>query len=444
LDGISDRPDRSAKPELQAALYEGKLEVFSATEIRGWVWDKNNTDQAVFISLFLDGALYCTVVADEFRMDLKIAEKRSGCCSFRVRVPCEKADGKPHHVRATVLLSEPEFVIGEISTKIDGVDAADQQPFTNRVMFHNRRTVQKPTPARGLIGKRGWLFLADDSNNVRDQIAGQYPLNPMFFEQYRRVFAERKRRLADLGIPYLFFIAPTKELICKDRLPSDLPIESTKMPSSQVAKVLAHDGMDICALEPVLLEEEKIRETFYRTDTHWNYWGALRAYQEIIRAAGNFVNCGSPFEGTDFRSKIIKGWRGDLANKEKVFFAGPEYDLLPCSLTAFDAEAFCEDVEQLLDGSGEVSDSTVPDHLKVSRTRETIVKVHRNSQLPKLMVFRDSFSTLLAPMIARNFSQSIFIWRPELNFSLVEREKPDIVIQIMVDRFMVKPPLNIQ
>lgn len=423
--------------------FEGKLERCTLKKIEGWAWDRNNEDP-VLVSIFIDGGLVCTVVADLFRGDLQRKGKRNGLCVFSVDLPEEHIDGRRHSVRAVILHSEPQFILGDLTSDASD-DGAPFRQAQSTASFYRPTAPHNNTTARALLGRENRLFLADDSNRVRDQIAGRFPVSSGLKNNYRTVFAERRRKFHELGLPYLFFIAPTKERICLEHLPIGMPTDFDMMPANVIRRFLKEDGSHLIALDAALRDEHTRHETFYRTDTHWNYIGAHRAYQEIIRTAAEAVDCGPPHARADFESRIIKNYRGDLANKEKVVFVGEEYPLLSISPTSIDSKAlFHEDVEQLLNKSGEIYAIEISDHLKVSKSRETIVLRNKNKNLPKALVFRDSFTTLLVSMLANNFSEIIYVWRPEVMFSLIESEKPDIVIHIMVDRFMVRPQANIQ
>ena len=226
-------------------------------------------------------------------------------------------------------------------------------------------------------------------------------------------------------------------------LPAGLATDFEMMPASVIRRLLNEDGSPLFALDEALQDEQAKNETFYRTDTHWNYIGAYRAYKEIIEVVSNFIDCGRPHARESFGSKILKKYRGDLANKEKVVFIGEEYPLLSIAPNDIDPVIFQEDVEQLFDITGDIINLPVSDNLKVSQTRTTVVFGNKNKNLPKALVFRDSFAINLAPMMARHFSEIIYVWRPEVFFSLIESEKPDVVIQIMLDRFMVRQQANI-
>jgi len=54
-------------------------------------------------------------------------------------------------------------------------------------------------------------------------------------------------------------------------------------------------------------------------------------------------------------------------------------------------------------------------------------------------VFRDSMAIPLIPMLAENFSRAVFVSSRRLDPALIEREKPDIVIEELVERTLHVP-----
>ena len=424
--------------------YEGRLEICTDREVLGWAWDRNNP-QAVFVSIVVDGDPVCTVVADQPRADLKAAGKREGACGYCIALPDRYRDGTVREVRAVVLHANPEVLIGRGTTRPSGTGKVSPRFKPSPMAFFPS---VPPVPAarikletaRALVGRRSWLFLADDSNRVRDQFSGRFTLPDGFLETVRRVFAARREAFARLGIPYLLFAAPSKERVCADRLPAGMVLDRPNIPLAHVRDALAHDGFEVVDLADALAEVEPAAPTFYRTDTHWNARGAHAAYAAIIERVSREVACGTPYPTNAFATRRAPDWRGDLAHKEKLVFIADDEPLIPCVLPR---ELFREEVEHLVDESGTVSDEAIDPSLVVSQTRATVIKANRDRALPKAIVFRDSFGSWLEPMLARNFSRTIFLWRPEIMFPIIERERPDVVIQVMIDRFFVRPPVNL-
>ncbi|MGB0176409.1 MAG: hypothetical protein ACPF9D_04530, partial [Owenweeksia sp.] len=52
----------------------------------------------------------------------------------------------------------------------------------------------------------------------------------------------------------------------------------------------------------------------------------------------------------------------------------------------------------------------------------------------KIMVWRDSFGPGISKFISESFGESIFVSGYELDWDLIEREKPNIVVQEVVER----------
>ncbi|PPD16070.1 MAG: hypothetical protein CTY25_03605 [Methylobacterium sp.] len=425
-----------------AAAFEGQLEYCGSDEIRGWAWDRRNT-QAVFVSIAIDGDPVCTVIADQHRADLEESGKRDGRCGFSIVPPSWCQDGRIHQVRVYVLNARPEFLISETSVRF-AKQAVAPLPWPSRAFFHLPQEPGSQTQsARALLGRNRWLFLADDSNRCLMQITGRFPVSDKALADYRASFVRRRAILNDLGIPYLFFIAPTKEVVCSDRLPRGIEVDLDRMPASRISRAVAEDGFDIQLLAHALRAGEAERSTYFRTDTHWNAYGAHVAYRHVINEVGKIVACGAPHPYANFALKPYAGWRGDLAHKEKVCLGDGIDDLVPVSPSAFPRSVFAEDIEQLFDESGMVKDVKPDDHLRISRTRDTVVREHVDKSLPRAVFLRDSFTLPMIPMLQRHFSRSVFLWTPDLYVDVIKREKPDVIVQIMVDRFFVRVPDNI-
>jgi hypothetical protein len=80
------------------------------------------------------------------------------------------------------------------------------------------------------------------------------------------------------------------------------------------------------------------------------------------------------------------------------------------------------------------------DYTKFSRP--TLVYENIDKDLP--MAFRDSTCQFMVPWIAEYFSRSFFIWdQGNVISEVIERERPDFVIQIMAERFIWNYPSRI-
>ena len=56
------------------------------------------------------------------------------------------------------------------------------------------------------------------------------------------------------------------------------------------------------------------------------------------------------------------------------------------------------------------------------------------SQLPRAVVFRDSFTSAMAPYFSEHFSRVVYLWRNDFSVEEIEKEHPDAVLQEIVGR----------
>ena len=66
-----------------------------------------------------------------------------------------------------------------------------------------------------------------------------------------------------------------------------------------------------------------------------------------------------------------------------------------------------------------------------------LVFEQEDTRLPRAVMFRDSFAIWLTPLLSENFSHIRYSWQYTFDREIIERERPDIVIQEMVERVLV-------
>jgi len=58
------------------------------------------------------------------------------------------------------------------------------------------------------------------------------------------------------------------------------------------------------------------------------------------------------------------------------------------------------------------------------------------SHLPRAVVFRDSFTSAMAPFLSDHFSRVVYLWRNDFSTEEIEQEHPDVVLQEIVSRHL--------
>jgi hypothetical protein len=65
-----------------------------------------------------------------------------------------------------------------------------------------------------------------------------------------------------------------------------------------------------------------------------------------------------------------------------------------------------------------------------------VMTVHHNPDLPRVLVYHDSYMIWQYDFVAQAFSKATFIWSYQVNLDFVQGEKPDIVILECAERYL--------
>lgn len=263
-----------------------------------------------------------------------------------------------------------------------------------------------------VVGKEGWLYYTGEQN--LDSYQCSRPFTPEELNLAADNLLEIQQKLAERGIPFILAIAPNKESIYPEYLPKSVQKLGTTCPLDQLLETLESRGVHtVIDFRPVLLEAKKTRPVYFRTDTHWNLYGAYLANAEIVRAM-------------------------QASFPELVIPTIEQYDLVP--------ETTSGDLARLLAVSPLPEEQTIVLKPKFPLMAQsvspdddfTIYTEVPGSSLPRAAIFRDSFSNSLIPYLSEYFSRAVFQRSSTVDFDLIDREKPDVVILEMAERYVGK------
>ena len=262
-----------------------------------------------------------------------------------------------------------------------------------------------------LVGRNGWLFLQNDTNHVIEQITGQYSVPENFRGEWRDLFEARYARIASLNAKYLFAVAPNKECVYPEKLPVGMalaPIRPVSLVMEEAREAL--NGAAIYPLDALRIRAREV-DVYPRGDTHWNIHGALVFFDAMMEALGLQAMDRSGLELNSILSA------GDLARKlglKTEVSVGriirPEYRL---------------SYDNGRSGAGRITcyDNT-------------------HSKLPSCVIFGDSFANGIIEFMAQSFSRVMLVTQPNVDFEILAKERPDIVISEQAERFLIRVPVN--
>lgn len=344
---------------------------------------------------------------------------------------CLKFDRTPPPNENRILADIPKFKKNLKAMRIffSGIEAyfGDHFGFRNRLVswerhwkFHAFRISRTKDV---IIGMQGWLFYTGPL--MFDDTMGRKPLSLPELEAWREFFTERRDWLAQRGIRYLFVIPPDKHTIYPEHLPTWLA--RTSRPPQRldqfISHMKAHSDLPILDLRPSILEAKKDARVYMQTDTHWNAMGAFIGYRSIMQALESQGLPVQPLDVSTFSQSTGTSRAGDLA----VMLGLP--DLLPEKDDVFLTHRAPFQPVQIRVEPGLLKKKWVP-------TTEPVVSENPQAS-GRLLLFRDSFAGGLIPLLAQHFNRSVSIWQYNWDRPLIEKEKPDVVIDEMVERSLI-------
>lgn len=152
------------------------------------------------------------------------------------------------------------------------------------IRLANRFRVQvlHESPVRDvLIGDDGWLFYAahDDGAGIQDFL-GRFPVDTGQIRARFVALSARHARLAARGVTYLLVVPPNKQTV----YPEKVPLRRRGAVTTQLDHFAAAvpPSFPFLDLRAAFARGRERRELYYRTDTHWNKYGAFLGFQEVL------------------------------------------------------------------------------------------------------------------------------------------------------------------
>jgi acetyltransferase AlgX (SGNH hydrolase-like protein) len=277
----------------------------------------------------------------------------------------------------------------------------------------------RPFPHDGKVvsGKDGWLFLDKDSNRIIAQHTGALRLTDEQLEQWRSLLEERIRWLEARGVPFIFLVPPNPHSVHPEMLPEHVPSAAAR-PIHQLIEHLEATGSPARVVYPLEeLVSERDRHVYQKTGTHWTELGAFVAYERLLAELDGVVRVRSLSSSGLVLSEELKS--GDLGNKVR-----------PTVRSTFVRAAVRAPEARL------VADNRVANK---GRRREYVCDAAPGVTC---LVLGDSYSYRMLPFLAESFGRLVFAFLPNLDRDLVEHERPDVVISVLNERFLIYPPVD--
>ena len=284
-----------------------------------------------------------------------------------------------------------------------------------------------PDPANVILGKEGWFFLGDGHgayNTMRD-----YRRTNIFSagesEKLISIIQNDRAYLDSLHIKYYLAVAPNAQTLYPEFLPPNILMakDSSRLDIIK-EKLVKSIGFEIIDLRKPLLDHKNDYPypLYYKTNTHWNAEGAFIGYREIMKKIKKDFPDIPVVERNSFSAKENGYILADMPN---MIGLGEEFKENKISLINKDQPAFIQ----------KSVDYPIPSYY-TSNPLDYYIQFKSNKSKYKVLVFRDSFGEFIKEFFPYSFSQSTFIWQRAIQRAIVEKEKPDVVLQLTVERHL--------
>lgn len=304
------------------------------------------------------------------------------------------------------------------------------------------RLKERQNGAKGLPAAGGWVFLINDTNDFLSYQFGVRAWTSGDMARVADIMSRRQDYFAQRAIPYLMVITPEKSVVYTEWLPAELT--TLQLANDRPAAYLADHFPEAVDYPLHHLQASKRHGLlFFRGDTHVNWLGAFHLYRRTIaemRKRGFPVSDAMPLNQMEI---ALACWQGDTLLQ------------VPESLKA-DFQADSGDWRPIIMEEALVQFTVHPDYVRAHRLpepdvfrigraeRETVVTQHRNADLPRAVIFRDSTATLMVDLLAQHFSRAVFVWHEnDVIGEVIEQEKPDLVLHLKAERFLSTYPCTV-
>jgi alginate O-acetyltransferase complex protein AlgJ len=270
-----------------------------------------------------------------------------------------------------------------------------------------------------VVGNHGWLFFLDHGDR---ETARHYPLfAKRELEAWRRALEGRQAWLAARNSKFLFVVAPSKCSIYSEELPKAYQPVSVRSRQDQLIDYLrTNSTVNVIDLRQPLIEAKRFARLYHQTDTHWNTVGGYIGYTKIAERLVKWFPQIRPITFADLKVDTYKFAEGDLQNMMGLHGLIPEIVLrsLPKQ------QASWRECKINTNGQSQVTLAPVAPYASEMDDKN----------LPTAFCLRDSFMAYIEPFLSTHFRRIAYYWQQEFPDTIIEREKPDVVIEELVER----------
>ena len=255
-----------------------------------------------------------------------------------------------------------------------------------------------------ILGKDSWLFYHSealaDGNTVNDW-RGTIPLSQAELVRLQEQLEANEKIFAERDIPYLVVIVPNKNTIYSEYFPDTMrKFRNTTRLDQFMEHMRRRSRLSVLDLREALFRAKQNHPLYWKTDSHWNSYGAYIGYTEILRRLA-------------VRLPALK----------PVPIVGDEVRIEPSPTGGDLAQMLC------------LQDS-LPEE---NETRLKLESIPTQPVLDTLVLRHDSFGDALYPYFHRHFHKLVNIapFAP-YRYEAIFAKRPQAVVHVFAERYLTQ------
>lgn len=287
---------------------------------------------------------------------------------------------------------------------------------------------QSPTD-KVSIGDDGWFYYTLDDN--LKIASGQYPkLDEEVLAEIVQQQRVIQQKLASRGIDYVL-ILPTSKVSIYPEYIREGEYAVTRTPVDMLADYLQeYTDIKVVRLKEAMLDAKEERQVYFKTDTHWNEYGAYIGCKKIV--------------------EDLKEWGITDRAVAEVFFEEGEYrgefSAMMGDQQLLGLEA-CPRSVIVNPNTIKVTEGEKYDAISQTLTRLNVYTpfyTYENNSIDgcKALVYGDSMfgSWNVTEVLAENFSELIYVWDGNIESEMIDLVEPDVILYEVTERYLNQLP----
>ena len=168
-----------------------------------------------------------------------------------------------------------------------------------------------------VAGKDGFFFLGNRFARVIDKTKATFQFTDEQIDSWTTKLKKLQDWYEQQGIEFIIAIAPNKHTVYDDKLPDDITAKVGKTVTNRIVQSSLQKNIHIQNLEQVLREKKRDKQLYFKTDTHWNNYGAQIGYLETMKYFNMTYN--KHYKIPEYTmAEITSSGGGDLTNLLKI------------------------------------------------------------------------------------------------------------------------------